>query len=438
MKRCIIGTLVALMMSGIMAVSVSEATTISMWLMGSESEAGKEFMNKAAAQFKEDTGIEVKYQFIAWGDGFKKISTAIAAGEGPDVTQIGTTWVANFQATGAFIELTEAIGDTLPAADAFTPGAWSTVGYGGSVYAIPWFSDIRAQIYRTDLWTEAGFPEGPQNWDDVKTGAKKIQAAHPELESVIGLRGQGFGHFVGSFIWQNCGDFISEDGTTTTWNDPKNVEAVQWWTNLIVEDGTLVPQNGEWSNNDILARFWEGKIAAVYMGPWFTNIATEGQIDTWKDKIAISPQPMGNSGCRAGFVGGSDLMIFDYSENVDAAKQWLAFLTKPEIQAMKAALMKDAPSVKAAYELPELQTGWWPGFFEAAAFGRHFPIHPAWGEMEALMPKLKSDIFSAVVDKKYTETTVQELLDAANAEAQDKLDMVGGAPEGYSATWPTP
>ena len=416
----------------------SKPVRISMWLMGSGNDADKEFLNQTTAKFKEETGIEVSYQFVAWGDGFKKISTAIAAGEGPDVTQVGTTWVANFQATGAFVDLTDDVGKTLPSADAFTPGAWATSGYGGRVYAIPWFSDIRAQIYRSDLWAEAGYPNGPQTWDEVKEGAKKIKAAHPELESVIGLRGQGFGHFVGSFIWQNCGDFISEDGTKATWNAPQNVEATQWWTNLMVEDGTLSPNNGEWSNDDILARFWEGKIALIYMGPWFTNVATEAQIEKWKDKIAVGPQPRGKNGCRAGFVGGSDLMIFGYSKNKEAAKQWIAFLMRPEIQELNAKLRKYGPAVKAAYDLPELKKGWWPGFFAAAAYGRHFPIHPAWGDMEPLMPKLKSDIYAAVVDGTYTDTTVQELLDAANAEAQEKLDAAGGAPEGYNAKWPQP
>ncbi|MDY7077190.1 MAG: extracellular solute-binding protein [Chloroflexota bacterium] len=416
-----------------------ESVTIGIWAMGSETEQAKAFRDEVVKRFKEETGIEVNYEFVPWEDAYGKITTAIAAGEGADVLQMGTTWVAVMMSTGAFVDLTDDVGTVFPSGDAFTPGAWATSGFGGQVYAIPWFSDIRGMIYRKDLWSEAGYPDGPQTWEEMKEGALKIQEAHPELESVIGLRGQGFSHYVGSFFWQNCGDFISEDGGTTTYNDPRNMEATQYWVDLIVEDGSIAMANAEWTNDDIIARFWEGNVALMFMGPDFVNAATPEQIEALGDKIAIGPQPRGYEGCRYGFVGGSNLMLFDYSKHKDEAKQLIAFLARPEIQALKATLQNEAPAVKEAYEIADLETGWWPGFFEAAAHGWHFGIHPAWGgNVEALVPELVIDIWAAIVGGTYTETTVQELLDQTNVEAQKRLDEAGGAPEGYQAPWPQP
>jgi len=416
-----------------------EVVKIGIWAMGAETEQGKAFRDEVVKRFRKETGIEVNYEFVPWEDAYNKITTAIASGEGADVLQMGTTWVAVMMSTGAFVDLTADVGKVFPPPEAFTPGAWATSGFGGKVYAIPWFSDIRGMIYRKDLWSEAGYPDGPQTWEEMKEGAKKIKEAHPELESVIGLRGQGFCHYVGSFFWQNCGDFISEDGATATYNDPRNVEATQYWVDLIVKDGTISMANAEWTNDDIIARFWEGKIALMFMGPDFVNAATPEQLEALKDKIGVGPQPRGYHGCRYGFVGGSDLMLFDYSKHKDEAKQLIAFLARPEIQALKAKLQNDAPAVKAAYEIADLKTGWWPGFFEAAAHGWHFPIHPAWGgNVEALVPELVTDIWAAIVGGTYTDTTVQELLDQINAEAQKRLDEAGGAPEGYHALWPQP
>lgn len=414
----------------------TDAQKVHMWLMGSEKDSTKQYMDEAIAGFTAETGIDVSYQFVAWGDGFKKISTAIAAGEGPDICQVGTTWVANFQATGAFENLSEDVGSLLPSADTFTPGAWATSGYGGEVYAIPWFSDIRGMVYRSDLWTEAGYPDGPQSWKDIEEGGKKIMSANTGLESVVGLRGQGFGHFVGSLIWQNCGDFISQDGTKATWNHPKNVEAVQWFADLI-DQGIISKENGEWTNDDIMARFWEGKIAVMFVSPEFVSLASDQQFDALKDSIAVGPQPRGYQGGRYGFVGGSDLMLFEYSPRKAAAKQFLAYLSKPEIQELKTKYENRAPAVNAAYDLPELSKGWWPGFFASAQYGRHFPIHPAWGDMESLMPELKSEVYSAFIDGVYNSDTVKELLDKKNAEAQRKIDMVGGVSDSYSWEWPS-
>jgi len=413
-----------------------EPAAVSMWLMGSEKDSTKQYMTETIGRFKEETGIDVTYQFVSWGDGFRKISTSIAAGEGPDITQVGTTWVANFQATGAFSDLTSEIGKTLPEGDVFTPGAWATAGYGGEIYAIPWYSDVRAQVYRSDLWAEAGYPEGPKNWQDIEDGGRKIKAAHPEIKSVVGFRGQGFGHYVGSLIWQNGGDFISPDGTTATWNDPRNVETMNWFAGLI-NDGIVSEQNGEWTNDDIISRFWEGEVALMFMGSGFEKSGSETQRAALDSHVAVGPQPAGFSGARAGFVGGSNLMLFDYSPAKSEAMQFMAFLARPEIQELKAIHEGRAPAVKDAYTLPELQKGWWPGFADAASFGRHFPIHPAWGDMEKFMPEIKSLIYSAIIDGTFGSGSVEGFLNDANGKAQRKIEEIG-APAGYSAPWPKP
>jgi multiple sugar transport system substrate-binding protein len=417
----------------------AEPVTISIWELGTETEAAKAYIETVISQFKAETGISVTYGFISWGDAYNKIIAAIAANEGADILQMGTTWVATFISTDAFVDLTDDVGNVLPDADTFTPGAWATSGFGGKVYAIPWFSDVRGMVYRSDLWGEAGYPNGPQTWEDLRTGALKIKELHPDIESVIGLGGQGFSHYVGSFFWQNCGDFISPDGTTTAYNDPKNVEATQYWVDLIVEDGTVSKTNSEWTYDDVIARFWEGNVATMFVSPAFINVATEEQLAALDGKIAVTAQPSGTNGCRYNFVGGSDLMLFDYSTHKEEAKQFMAFLTRPEIQALKAELENDSPAVKAAYDIADMKKGYWPGFAEAAEHGFHFPIHPAWGgNVESLVPELVTDIWTAIVSGDYDDTTVQSVLDEINLDAQERLDSSGGKPENYNSPWPVP
>jgi len=419
-------------------VAVAGSTPVKMWVLGAVKDEDVAYMDAAVAKFRAQSGLDVTYEFVGWGDAFQKISTAIAAGEGPDVTQVGTTWVATFQATGGFADLTEYVGKEIPSADAFTPGAWATTGYGGKVYSVPWFSDIRAMMYRTDLWGEAGYPEGPQTWDEFREGAKKIKDAHPELDSVIGLQGQGVAHWVGSFIWQNCGEFFSEDGTTATWNDPKNIEAMQWWTDMLVKDGTISKMTSEWGFVEPITRFWDGKVALILLGsPHISLGTTPEQIEKMQDKVGITPEPAGKNGCRHGFVGGSNVMLFEHSTNKENALKWMAFLLQPEIQELRAQVRHEGPVIKAAYDLPTFKQWWWPHFFEAAQNGRHFPVHPAWGEMESLMGKWKTEIYTSVIDGTYTDTTVKEIGEAVNAEAQEKIDLVG-APENYHVPWPQP
>ncbi|GEM_PF-879718 len=414
-----------------------EPVTIGIWELGTETEASKAYIEEVTKRFKDETGINVTYEFISWDDAYNRIIAAIASNEGADILQMGTTWVATMISTDAFVDLTADIGTIFPTKEAFTPGAWATSGFGGKVYAIPWFSDVRAMVYRADLWEEAGYPDGPQTWEDLQVGALKIKEVHPEIESVIGLGGQGFSHYVGSFFWQNCGDFISSDGGTATFNDPKNVDATQFWVDLITEDGTVSMTNAEWTYDDVIARFWEGTVATMFVSPAFVNTATDEQLAALDGKIAVTAQPRGANGCQYNFVGGSDLMLFKYSTHQEEAKQFMEFLTRPEIQVLKAELENDSPAVTAAYEIVDMTEGYWPGFAEAAAHGFHFPIHPAWGgNVESLVPELVTDIWTAIVSDDYNDTTVQDILDSLNLSAQGKLDAAGGAPANYNSPWP--
>jgi len=421
------------------ASQTQEEVTIGIWELGTETDASRRYIEEAISGFYEETGINVTYEFISWDDAYNRIVAAIASNEGADILQMGTTWVATMISTDAFVDLTDDIGTIFPDEDAFTPGAWATSGFGGKVYAIPWFSDVRAMVYRSDLWAEAGYPNGPQTWEELQTGAQKIHELHPEIESVIGLGGQGFSHYVGSFFWQNCGDFISPDGGTATFNVPENVQATQFWVDRIVDDGTVSLTNSEWTYDDVIARFWEGDVATMFASPAFVNNATEEQLAVLEGKIDVTAQPAGYNDCQYNFVGGSDLMLFKFSTHQEEAKQFMAYLTRPEIQVLKAQYENDSPAVKAAYDLVDMTEGYWPGFAVAAQHGFHFPIHPAWGgNVESLVPELVTDIWTAIVSGDYANSTVQNILDAINADAQQKLNDAGGAPTNYDSPWPVP
>ena len=51
----------------------------------------------------QQTGIKVNLEVIGWNDLQTRIQTATTSGQGPDVLNIGNTWAASLQATGAFL-----------------------------------------------------------------------------------------------------------------------------------------------------------------------------------------------------------------------------------------------------------------------------------------------------------------------------------------------
>ncbi len=418
--------------------SAQEAEPLSLWVMGSATDNAVSYLDTVLPMFTEETGVNVEYEFVPWGDAVQRISTAVMSGEGPDVTQVGTTRVPGFQATGGFVDLTDAYGNSLPARDAFFPSTLQTVGYAGKAYSAPWFSDPRILIYRKDLWGEAGYPEGPKTWEDLVDGGTKIKAAHPELASVIGLPGQDFGHYLGEFIWQNCGDILSPDGSKVTWTAPEVVEAVKFFADLVAETGIAAPQNAEWTYDDVLTRFWDGGIATLFFGSEYSRVATPEQASALEDDIGFALEPSGR--CQSNFVGGSNLMVFEGGDRQDASVELISFLQRPDIQAYNTNLGSHVPVVRATFadSAPENDPELWTTLAEATEVGRTFPVHPAWSDVQQTIPEVVTRVYAAIIDGSYTDATVEQILQEVEAEGQRALDAAGGAPEGYNSPWPTP
>ncbi len=419
-------------------VNAQAAEPLSLWVMGNTSESDVSYLDTVLPMFQKETGVSVEYEFVPWGDAVQRISTAVMSGQGPDVTQVGTTRVPGFQATGGFVDLTSDYGGSLPARDTFFPSTLQTIGYAGKAYSAPWFSDPRILIYRKDLWGEAGYPEGPKTWQDLVDGGVKIKAAHPELDSVMGLPGQDFGHYLGEFIWQNCGDILSPDGTKVTWTAPEVVTAVKFFADLVAKTGVAAPQNAEWTYDDVLPRFWDGSIATLFFGSDYNRVATPEQITAMKDKIGFALEPSGR--CQSNFVGGSNLMVFEGGAQQDASLKLIAFLERPDVQAFNTNLGSHVPVVRATFadSAPQNNPELWTILAEATEVGRTFPVHPAWSDVQDTIPEVVTRVYAAIIDRSYTDATVEQILAEVEAEGQRALDAAGGAPEGYNSPWPTP
>ena len=80
------------------AISEGQATgEIEVWAMGTEGEMLGDFV----ADFEKDNpDADVKVTAVPWEAAHDKLSNAIAAGETPDVSLIGTTWMGEFAEAG--------------------------------------------------------------------------------------------------------------------------------------------------------------------------------------------------------------------------------------------------------------------------------------------------------------------------------------------------
>ncbi|WP_054738964.1 sugar ABC transporter substrate-binding protein [Cellulosilyticum ruminicola] len=410
---------------GSSASQTGEKTVVTMWIMPNSGTPDEDFMEILKPFLEANPDIEVQPTVLDWGSAWTKLTTAATSGEGPDITQLGTTQIAAIAAMGALEELTP-IYDRFGGADAFYEATLPTtkiLGAGDEMYAAPWFIDTRALFYRKDVCEAAGVnPETDfETWDSFKEALTKMKDVEIDGKKItpLGMPGKNDWNVIHNFapwIWGTGGEFIAEDNTTCVINSDEAVKGVQFYTELATE-GLLSMAGLEKNSAEIEATFNEGEFGTMFSGAY--EIATlRREKPELAEKVGTAPFPAGPEG-RYAFFGGSGLSVFKTSKNKEAAYKVIEYLMTPEAQVAYQEKCGNLPTVKAAYETEfvaneEMRKA----FKEQADFGKAYPSVAGWGPSETILQKGLSNVWDNVmgVFGAYDPAKTKEILDQTASE----------------------
>ena len=311
---------------------------ISVWAMGTEGDN----LDVLAADFEaEYPDVTVEVTAVPWEAAHDRIATAIAAGEVPDVSLIGTTWMGEF-ASGGGLDPTPANIDP----SIFFEGAWNTTIVDGVSYGIPWYVETRLLYYRTDLAEAGGATAPPANWDELKGLAEAYGAEGADPAIALQAGGTGSWQTFMPFFWQKGGEILDESGNFTLDSDAC-VEALTYYDSFF-EEG-LAP-TAAMEPGALETGFASGEIGSFISGPWMIGIVTDAGADpaTW----TVAHQPTEDAGTS--FVGGGNISVFSDSDNKTAGWAFVDYLSQPEVQVKWFQTINDLPSVQAAWDDPAL------------------------------------------------------------------------------------
>ncbi len=356
--------------------------TIDVWAMEAEGDALKDFSD---AFEKANPDADVKVTSIPWASAHDKLSTAIAAGETPDVSLIGTTWMGEFAESGGLAPTPEGLVDE---AD-FFPGAWGSTEVGGTSYGVPWYVETRVLYYRKDLAEKAGWSEPPQSWADLHQFAQDLQDKAGAQYGLNLQPGQtGSWQTLLPFAWSNGAAVTNGDGTEYTLDTPEMAEALTEYASFFEDgnSGTRTMDPGELESG-----FADGTIGSFISGPWHTGLVEEAGVT--KDQYAVAPLPGKESAPGTSFVGGGDLAVFKDSDNSDAAWKYVQWLSDPATQQGFYDTVGDLPSVQAAWESGKLASD-----TQLQVFGEQLkttqapPAVPTWEQVAAQIDSLVEQV----------------------------------------------
>ena len=385
------------------AIDDSPATgELTVWAMGNEGEV----LDELVGQFEEENpDVSVEVTAVPWESAHDRIATAIAGGETPDITMLGTTWVGEFAATGAFEPTPEGLVDE----SAFFEGSWETAVVDDVAYGVPWYVDTRVLYYRTDLADHAGV-EPPTTWDEYTEFTKALQSAGATWGVSLPPGGFDSWQYVTPLAWQQGGDILNEDGTEFTFDTPEWEEAFTYYKSFF-DEGIAEPRRLE--GGEIEQAFINGEVGAFYSGPFHVSLLLDQGGEEFADKFAVTMVPGADS--RTSFTGGGNLAVFEDTDNRDAAWKLVRWLSQPETQISWYEISTDLPSVQEAWDDPTFSEDPYLSVFgEQLQDSKAPPAIPTWAQV------------SAVIDQELEKTTRGETTPAdAIATIQQQAQSIG-------------
>ena len=403
-----------------------DKTVVTMWIMPNSGTPEEDLMTVLQPFLDENPDIEVQPTVLDWGSAWTKLTTAATSGEGPDITQLGTTQVAAIAAMGALEDLTP-VYDRFGGEEAFVEATLPTtqiLGAGEERYAAPWFIDTRALFYRKDVAEAAGVdPEKDfETWDSFKAALAKMKDI--EIDGVkitpLGMPGKNDWNVIHNYapwIWGAGGDFIAEDNKTSVINSPEALAGVKFYSELALEGLMSMPAL-EKNSAEIEALFNAGEFATIFSGAY--EIATlRREQPELAEKIGTAPFPAGPEG-RFAFFGGSALSVFKSSKNKEAAYRVIEYLMTTDAQVAYQEKCGNLPTVNAAYETDFIANEEMrEAFKEQLEFGKAYPSVAGWGPSETILQKGLSNVWDNVmgVFGTYDPAKTQEFLDQTANES---------------------
>ena len=287
---------------------------------------------------KNNPGIKVELQTIAWGNSRDQFLREIAVGEGPDVVHIAFVWPKDMGNAGGLRPLNDYIKnenihggfDTFVATEL-------TTNEKGDIYGIPWTTDTWALVYNKDLMSQAGISKYPASWPELKNASKMIHEK-------TGKTGFGFpmgsakGNtiwFLANYYWWSNGKALvkydSNGGYKVGITENDIAESIEYFHSY-VKDGhspELMLSISTASDPAIIEALLSGEQGIAMMPPNMLRQLVEdfetrnpGKALPFVTKIF----PGGSAGSKT-HLGGRTLGINSHSKNPEASWKLVKFLT---------------------------------------------------------------------------------------------------------------
>ncbi len=408
--------MIGLLLSVGVVAAQNEPVTLRLSIWGSlgDQEAYQARLDMAAEQFPNIT-VELLY---TPDDYDQRIQTMMAGGDAPDIVQLAEA-IHGYSSRGQLLPLDDLIAEAgIDLAERFGTN-YLQYQYEGHQYALPDRGGAMIVYYNLDMFDAAGvaYPNVDWTWEDFLAAAQALTIRDGDTVTQYGFAAGGWWPWWMSFIYQNGGAVLDENGNPT-FNTPEVIEALQFYNDLVYTY-RVAPSPEDYANlgtNSPDPLFAQGKVAMIMTGFW--NIASLRDVPDLNWDIA----PVWGNVERGTVAFGSGLAITSGCAHPEEAFQIINFLTDEAAQTVIVERGQDAPANVAVLNSDLFLSGetfanrdiYMEAFAESADAIIPLPLIPQWNEMQSIMSATLDEYFLNAID---VETAVEQI----QADLEDLL-----------------
>lgn len=307
---------------------------------------------------KAHAGIKVKPIYAgSYQDTITKVLTAIKGGDAPQVAVALSTDMFTLIDEDAIVPFddfakTEADKKWL---SGFYPAFMENSQTGGKTWGAPFQRSTVVMYWNKDAFKAAGLdPEkAPQTWQELVSYGEKLtkrDAGGNVTQWGVQIPSSGFPYWLFQALsTENDVRLMNSDGTKTYFDDPKVIEAVQFWVDLSSKWKIHPPGIVEWGTTP--KDFFEGKTAIM----WTTTGNLTNVRKNAKFPFGVAMLPANKR--RGTPTGGGNFYIFKKAtpEQQQAAYTFAKWMTSPEQAARWGTATGYVAVSPAAWETPEMK-----------------------------------------------------------------------------------
>ncbi|MBB3081299.1 extracellular solute-binding protein [Streptomyces violarus] len=292
----------------------------------SKANSSQKYWDKLVEEYEaEHPGVRIDVSVYSWNDVDRKVREMVAAGDPPDMAQIGS--YAGYAAQNQLYKADDLL--SIPVQADFVGQLASAGQVKGVQYGMPFASSTRVLFYNKTLFSEAGITP-PKTWDDLADDAQALKAEGVTTPYALPLGPEEAQ--AETMQWMLSGGGGYTDTVDSYGIDaPENVDTFSWLkTELVGKDLTGPVAPGELNRAAAFAAFAKGEVGMLNGHPSLAKIAAKKGI-----KYGIVPTP-GNEGTSKSTLGVADWMtafrknghrdqVGDFLDFVYSEKNVLAF-----------------------------------------------------------------------------------------------------------------